>query len=63
MTNWYRTRDHRWLILVALQADRYWAELCALLGREHLIDDPRYADAGVWFANDHVQAAPNGYLA
>jgi formyl-CoA transferase len=45
--NWYRTRDDRWVYLVCLQADRFWDELCVLLGCPQLIEDERfvYADA------------------
>lgn len=44
LTNTYRTRDGRWITLSALHSDRHWPELCRLLGREDLSDDPRYAD-------------------
>ena len=40
----YRTKDGRHIALVFLQGDRYWGEFCRLLGREDLIDDPRFAD-------------------
>jgi crotonobetainyl-CoA:carnitine CoA-transferase CaiB-like acyl-CoA transferase len=40
----YRTKDGRHIQLVFLEADRYWADLCRLIGREDLIDDPRFAD-------------------
>lgn len=43
----YRTKDGRHLQLVFLQADRYWADLCRLLGRAELIDDPRFVDIAV----------------
>jgi crotonobetainyl-CoA:carnitine CoA-transferase CaiB-like acyl-CoA transferase len=41
----YKTADDRMVQLVMLQSDRYWARLCALLGRPDLADDPRFADA------------------
>jgi crotonobetainyl-CoA:carnitine CoA-transferase CaiB-like acyl-CoA transferase len=41
--NTYKTKDGRWLILVHLQPDRYWADLCARLGRPELAADPRFA--------------------
>jgi len=44
IVNTYRTKDDRWLNLVCLQADRFWAELCGLLGRDDLAADPRFAD-------------------
>jgi crotonobetainyl-CoA:carnitine CoA-transferase CaiB-like acyl-CoA transferase len=47
----YRTRDGRHVQLVFLQADRYWADLCRLLGREELIDDPRFVDLAARGAN------------
>jgi crotonobetainyl-CoA:carnitine CoA-transferase CaiB-like acyl-CoA transferase len=40
----YRTRDGRHVQLVLLQGDRYWGELCELLGRPDLAADPRFAD-------------------
>jgi crotonobetainyl-CoA:carnitine CoA-transferase CaiB-like acyl-CoA transferase len=29
---------------VFLEADRYWADFCRLLGRDDLLDDPRFVD-------------------
>jgi crotonobetainyl-CoA:carnitine CoA-transferase CaiB-like acyl-CoA transferase len=46
LTGTYRTRDDRFIALVMLQADRYWADFCRYLGHPEWIDDPRYADAG-----------------
>lgn len=40
----YRTSDGRHVSLVFLQSDRYWGDLCGALGREDLIDDPRFSD-------------------
>jgi crotonobetainyl-CoA:carnitine CoA-transferase CaiB-like acyl-CoA transferase len=40
----YRTRDGRFVILVMLDADRYWADFCQIVGRPELIDDPRFVD-------------------
>jgi crotonobetainyl-CoA:carnitine CoA-transferase CaiB-like acyl-CoA transferase len=45
LVNVYRTADHRFISLILLQSDRYFAELCTLLGRPELADDPRFADA------------------
>jgi crotonobetainyl-CoA:carnitine CoA-transferase CaiB-like acyl-CoA transferase len=42
--NNYQTKDGRWLILVHLQADRYWADFCRRIGRPELATDPRFAD-------------------
>jgi crotonobetainyl-CoA:carnitine CoA-transferase CaiB-like acyl-CoA transferase len=47
----YKTKDERWLIIIMLQADRYWADFCRHLDRPDLIDDPRFADAKVRFEN------------
>lgn len=40
----YRTRDGRFIILVMLDADRYWADFCEVVGLAELIGDPRFAD-------------------
>ncbi len=45
LANSYRTRDGRWIVLMALQADRYWPEVCARLGCGELRDDLRFANA------------------
>lgn len=51
ITNWYRTADDRWLYLVCLQGDRFWAEFCRTIERPDLIDEPRFADARARFEN------------
>jgi crotonobetainyl-CoA:carnitine CoA-transferase CaiB-like acyl-CoA transferase len=51
ITSVYKTSDDRFIALVVLQADRYWADLCRLIGREDMIDDERFANAGVRFQN------------
>jgi crotonobetainyl-CoA:carnitine CoA-transferase CaiB-like acyl-CoA transferase len=40
----YRTRDRRFIILVMLDADRYWADFCNVIGRPELIADTRFVD-------------------
>ena len=45
IVNAYKTGDGRWLMLVMLQSDRNWPDLCRHLEREDLIDDPRFRDA------------------
>jgi crotonobetainyl-CoA:carnitine CoA-transferase CaiB-like acyl-CoA transferase len=40
----YRTGDGRHIQLVFLEADRYWAPFCELIGRADLAADPRFAD-------------------
>lgn len=42
----YRTQDGYFLQFSMLQSDRYWPGFCRSLGREDLIEDPRFADAG-----------------
>ncbi len=51
ITNWYETRDGRWIYLVMLQADRFWPEVCRVIGREDLIEDERFVTADVRFTN------------
>ncbi len=34
-----------------LQADRFWGELCDVMGHPELKDDPRFVDMGVRFQN------------
>ncbi|HEY7070781.1 MAG TPA: CoA transferase [Acidimicrobiales bacterium] len=41
----YRTRDGKFVSITCLQAARYWAEACAVLGRPELADDERFANA------------------
>jgi formyl-CoA transferase len=53
IASYYRTSDDRWISLVCLQADRFWAELCRLIGRPDLAEDPRYVDMAARFKNRH----------
>jgi crotonobetainyl-CoA:carnitine CoA-transferase CaiB-like acyl-CoA transferase len=43
VTNHYRCRDGRWIILSLLSEERQWPALAKCLGREDLIADPRFA--------------------
>jgi crotonobetainyl-CoA:carnitine CoA-transferase CaiB-like acyl-CoA transferase len=45
IVNLYRTSDGRFLSLVMLESDRYWADLVGLLGHPELADDPRFVDS------------------
>lgn len=40
----YRTKDGRHILLMFLQADRYWPDFCRLIDREDLLADPRFVD-------------------
>ena len=40
----YRTRDGRFITLMMLDADRYWADLCDVLGHPEMATDPRFVD-------------------
>jgi formyl-CoA transferase len=51
VVNSYRTADDRWIYLVCLQADRYWAELCDVIGRPDLATDERFVDIHARGAN------------
>ncbi len=42
----YRTEDGRWISLVMLESDKFWADFCEHLGRPDLVADPRFVDAG-----------------
>jgi formyl-CoA transferase len=54
LVNSYPTSDDRWLFLVCLQADRFWAELCDLIGRPDLTTDERFVDMAT--RAQHAQA-------
>jgi crotonobetainyl-CoA:carnitine CoA-transferase CaiB-like acyl-CoA transferase len=45
LTGSYRTKDGRWLMLTMLESDRWWPDFCEHIGRAHLVDDERFADA------------------
>ena len=51
LTGTYATKDGKFIALTCLQAAKYWAEACAVLGRPELADDPRFADAAGLHAN------------
>jgi crotonobetainyl-CoA:carnitine CoA-transferase CaiB-like acyl-CoA transferase len=41
----YRTSDGRFLSLIMLESDRYWADLCRHVGRPELAEDPRFVNS------------------
>lgn len=45
IVNSYQTKDGRWLMLVMMESDRFWPELCVHLDRPELVVDERFADA------------------
>ncbi len=51
LANTYRTSDGRWIVLMALQGDRYWPEICQRIGRPELATDPRFRDMRSRFQN------------
>lgn len=51
IVNSYRTKDDRWINLVCLQSDRFWPQLCELIGKPDLASDDRFRDAPRRFAN------------
>lgn len=42
----YQAGDGRWFWLLLLQGDRHWPDLCRAIGREDLLEDPRFVDIG-----------------
>jgi crotonobetainyl-CoA:carnitine CoA-transferase CaiB-like acyl-CoA transferase len=53
----YRTSDGRWLQLVFLQPDRYWADFTRRIGRPDLSEDPRFTPAANLIANSEAAVA------
>ena len=44
LSSTYRTRDRRFIVLVMLDADRYWSDFCNVIGHPELTEDPRFID-------------------
>lgn len=55
--NRYRTRDGRWIQLVLLQADRFWAGFCARIGRPELGVDERFVPLANLVVNQEAATA------
>ncbi|MBV8965709.1 MAG: CoA transferase [Mycobacteriaceae bacterium] len=51
LVNRYKTRDNRWIQLVFLQPDRFWAGFCARIGLPSLGTDPRFVPSANLIAN------------
>lgn len=43
---------HKWLVIIAL--GKQWESLCAVIGREDMLGDPRFADNAARTANRHL---------
>ncbi len=41
----YKTKDDRYLSLILLQSDKFWADLATRLGLADMVDDERFVDA------------------
>jgi crotonobetainyl-CoA:carnitine CoA-transferase CaiB-like acyl-CoA transferase len=44
--NWYRCKDGTWTALgMIIYGERFWPQVCEVLGLEDIVDDPRFATA------------------
>ncbi|HEY7053514.1 MAG TPA: CoA transferase [Mycobacterium sp.] len=51
LVNRYKTRDNRWIQLVFLQPDRFWAGFCERIGLPEIATDPRFVPSSNLIAN------------
>jgi crotonobetainyl-CoA:carnitine CoA-transferase CaiB-like acyl-CoA transferase len=51
LVNRYKTKDQRWIQLVFLQPDRYWAGFCERIGLPELVEDPKFVPSSNLIAN------------
>ena len=52
LMNTYRTKDDRWITVMALEYDRYWKPFSeTVLGQPELADDPRFSNQMAGFEN------------
>ena len=42
MTNFFKTKDESWICIVQRQGDVDWVPMCKVIGREDLMEDPRF---------------------
>ncbi|MGE2734205.1 CaiB/BaiF CoA transferase family protein [Mycolicibacterium vaccae] len=47
----YRTKDGRWVQLMMLQLDKFYAEAMSAIGLPELVEDPRFAEPGPRYQN------------
>ncbi len=45
MTNFFKTRDDHWVCIVQRQGDVDWVPMCKVIGREDLMEDPRFTSS------------------
>ncbi len=58
MMNTYRTKDNRWVTVMALEYDRYWKPFAEkVLRRPDLVNDPRFKDQMCTFQNSEELTA------
>ena len=55
--NLYPTKDERWLMLVMVDSIRYWPLVCSAVGREDLVNDPRFAGPVERYKNSRALVA------
>jgi crotonobetainyl-CoA:carnitine CoA-transferase CaiB-like acyl-CoA transferase len=53
----YRCADDRWLMICCLQPDKYWVDVCTMLGRDDLLTDERFVDMKTRSENSGVLVA------
>jgi crotonobetainyl-CoA:carnitine CoA-transferase CaiB-like acyl-CoA transferase len=44
LVNMYRCKDDNWIMLLMMQPDRYWTDLCQAMGLQHLENDPKFCN-------------------
>ncbi|MGL6105643.1 CaiB/BaiF CoA transferase family protein [Romboutsia sp.] len=42
LMNTFKCKDDKWIVLTAIEYERYYPEICKIISREDLIDDTRY---------------------
>lgn len=45
MTNFFKTKDGSWICIVQRQGDVDWVPMCKVIGREDLMEDPRFTSS------------------